>query len=102
MTIESGIEIAAVGTCKNIPALPLKYSLQEPTHLLIAVTVLVLALPGTTAHLNHLQGTLTGRILPHGVKLNQLPLVPLLLNPFPNPTRLVGTTRGMMAGTPGK
>lgn len=106
MTIEIGIAIAVVGPCKSIPDLPLKYSLPEHTHLLIAVIVLALALPGTTAHLNHLRGTFTslspGRILPHGVKINQLPLVPLLLSPTPNTTRLEGTIRGMMAETPGK
>jgi hypothetical protein len=107
VTIEIGIVSAVVGIYKSIP-LPLliRCLLLVPTPPLIGVTVLVLVLLATTAHLNHLQGTLisrfqVGRTLPCGPKINLLRLVPLLVSPSLNLTHLGGTTRGMMGGTPG-
>jgi hypothetical protein len=100
--IENGIENAATGICKSIPALLLINCLVlESTPLLIAVTALVPALLVTTAHLSHLQGLLisqplVGRILPRGPRINLLHLVLPLLNPSPSPIRLGDMILGTM------
>ena len=106
-TIESGIVTAAAGIYKTILLLPLiRCLLPAATPLPIAVIVLVLVRLVTTAHPNHLQGTLisrspTGHIPPHGPRISPLRPVLLLVSPSLSLTRLGGTIRGMTAGIQG-